>query len=129
METLTLYGNQIEDVCALSLVKGNVKDETNRSKMKSCFRKLSRLLLSSNKIKKVGANFSNLKSLEIVDLSDNLLTGEEWISSVGKEAKTSHTGWFSNLKELNLAANPIEDDAIIHVIADKAKKNYRDAFL
>ena len=142
LEFLALYGNEIEDLSVFRDViydddDDDDDDDINNNneppllkKARGTFLKIRRLLLSNNKISKIGNCFENLKALESVDLSENMLTGEEWISSSTttttrqseeeKKEKNSFTEWFRRIKTLNLAANPIVNEAVIHVIAEKA---------
>ena len=60
-------------------------------------------------------------------MSENLLTGEEWVlqrtkkSGTTRDEERKRREWFRSVTTLNLAANPINNDYIVSGIAEHAK--------
>ena len=122
LEVLALYGNKIEEVKSV-FCSGDDGEETK----KKPFQKLKRLMLNENKIREIGESFNHIESLECIDLSENLLTGEEWVlqrtkkSGNNEDEERKRREWFRSVTTLNLAANPINNDYIVSGIAEHAK--------
>ena len=119
LEVLALYGNKIEEVKSV-FCSGDDGEETR----KKPFQKLKRLMLNENKIREIGESFNHIESLECIDLSENLLTGEEWVLQRTKKRgnnERKRREWFRSVTMLNLAANPINNDYIVSAIAEYAK--------
>jgi len=124
LEVLGLYGNEIEEVESLFCCRPGDGQESEARK-KPPFRNLKRLMLNENKIREIGESFNHIHALERVDLSENLITGEEWLfkkSGNMRDEDARNMEWFRRVTELNLAANPMSNDAIVHVIAEYTKK-------
>ena len=78
-------------------------------------------MLNENKIREIGKSFTHMKSLECVDLSENLITGEALFLEKSGNATDVEMEWLRSVAVLNLAANPMSNDAVVHVIAKYAK--------
>ena len=81
LEVLVLYGNEIEEVestfmCCRSDDEEEEDGGKKEARKKPPFQNLKRLMLNENKIREIGKSFTHMKSLECVDLSENLITGE-----------------------------------------------------
>ena len=80
LEVLVLYGNEIEEVESTFMCCRSDDEEEDGGKKearkKLPFQNLKRLMLNENKIREIGKSFTHMKSLECVDLSENLITGE-----------------------------------------------------
>ena len=130
LEVLVLYGNEIEEVestfmCCRSDDEEEEEDGGKKeARKKPSFQNLKRLMLNENKIREIGNSFTHMKSLECVDLSENLITGEALFlekSANATDVEGRRMEWLRSVAVLNLAANPMSNDAVVHVIAKYAK--------
>ena len=127
LEVLVLYGNEIEEVestfmCCRSDDEEEEEDGGKKeARKKPPFQNLKRLMLNENKIREIGKSFTHMKSLECVDLSENLITGEALFLEKSGNATDVEMEWLRSVAVLNLAANPMSNDAVVHVIAKYAK--------
>lgn len=129
LEVLVLYGNEIEEVestfmcCCCSDDDEEEEDGGREARKKPPFQNLKRLMLNENKIREIGKSFTHMKSLKCVDLSENLITGEALFlkkSGNATDVEGRRMEWLRSVTVLNLAANPMSNDAVVHVIAKYA---------
>ena len=129
LEVLVLYGKKIEEVestfmcCCCSDDDEEEEDGGREARKKPPFQNLKRLMLNENKIREIGKSFTHMKSLKCVDLSENLITGEALFlkkSGNATDVEGRRMEWLRSVTVLNLAANPMSNDAVVHVIAKYA---------